>query len=118
MNGDMVVNDADATELIEVILQTVRGDANLDAMVDGQDFSLLKANFGGQAGWAGGDFNGDGSVDGQDFSLLKANFGFSASVTPAEIAELEAFSTSIIPEPASLLLLSLGGTLMARPRRA
>ncbi|MCG8509607.1 MAG: dockerin type I domain-containing protein, partial [Rhodospirillales bacterium] len=91
-----------------------RGDANLDGTVDGQDFSLLKANFGSSdAAWIDGDFNGDGNVDGQDFSLLKANFG---AASAEQIAALETFEASIVPEPASLLLLGLGGILLTRRR--
>jgi hypothetical protein len=84
------------------------GDANLDGIVDLQDFGLLKSGFGttGGATWGDGDFNGDGAVDLQDFGLLKQHFG--------EIAGLGA-----IPEPATLLGLLAGaaGPLLRRRRQ-
>ncbi|MCG8510584.1 MAG: dockerin type I domain-containing protein, partial [Rhodospirillales bacterium] len=58
--------------LVEYVQFLLPGDFNGDGAVDGQDFSLLKANFGvtGGATLADGDANGDGNVDGQDFSIL------------------------------------------------
>ena len=55
------------------------GDANMDGVVDLQDFGILKNNFSGGGGWGDADFNGDGIVDLQDFGLLKENFGMTPS---------------------------------------
>ncbi len=97
------------------IKYTLLGDANLDGVVNGSDFSILAANFGeGVSGWDKGDFNYDGVVNGTDFSALAANFGLSASgaavsVSPADVAALEAFAKANglaapdltnVPEPA------------------
>ncbi len=50
------------------------GDANLDGVVDGQDFIAWNANkFMSTLLWSAGNFNGDGFVDGQDFILWNAN---------------------------------------------
>jgi hypothetical protein len=44
------------------------GDANLDGVVDGQDFIRWNSNkFTSIAAWSAADFNADGVVDGQDF---------------------------------------------------
>ena len=44
------------------------GDADLNGVVDGQDFIAWNNNkFTSLASWSGGDFNADGLVDGQDF---------------------------------------------------
>jgi hypothetical protein len=52
----------------------LEGDANLDGVVDGQDFVEWNANkFTATAAWCAGDFNADGLVDGQDFLLWNAN---------------------------------------------
>ena len=75
----------------------VLGDANQDGLVDGQDFTILKANFGANGGWAQGNFNEDTIVDGQDFTILKAYFG---QGTPLG-------GGPAVPEPTSLLLLAL-----------
>ena len=78
LNDDDVVSDADATYLIEEILHTRRGDADLNGNVDFVDFLALSKDFGKQTGssWSEGDFNGDGEISFEDFLLLSANFGF------------------------------------------
>ena len=46
----------------------LRGDGNLDGVVDGQDFIVWDGHkFTTTAAWCSGDFNADGVVDGQDF---------------------------------------------------
>jgi len=50
------------------------GDANLDGIVDGQDFMAWNAaKFSHTLKWSNGDFNGDGVVDGADFQLWNKN---------------------------------------------
>ena len=77
------------------------GDANLDDVVDLQDFGLLKDNFGLTVGatWAQGDFNADEQIDLQDFGILKDHFGHTTGDNPL----------AAVPEPATLALLAMGG---------
>jgi hypothetical protein len=90
LNGDRLVNYDDVRFLVNDILGTEFGDANLDGRVDLSDFGVLKQNFGKDAvGWARSDFNGADGVDLLDFGLLKQNFGFSRS--------------SAVPEPSTLI---------------
>ncbi len=50
------------------------GDANLDGVVDGQDFIAWNSHkFQSTARWQDGDFNADGFVDGQDFILWNSH---------------------------------------------
>lgn len=52
------------------------GDANLDGVVNFNDFLALAKNFGSvDAVWGDGDFNGDESVSFEDFLILAGNFG-------------------------------------------
>jgi lysophospholipase L1-like esterase len=80
------------------------GDANLDGVVDGSDFSLWNASkFTSTPRWSSGDFNADGFVDGSDFGLWNASkFQASAAVQ------------SMVPEPSSIWL--LGWLMLTRPR--
>ncbi len=111
---------------------TLLGDANLDGSVNGSDFSILAANFGlGRTNWDQGNFLFSSSVNGSDFSALAANFGqgdsgADSSVTPADIAALDAFAAAnglplptiaAVPEPASLGLLATGALYFTRRRR-
>ncbi|QDU72059.1 dockerin type I domain-containing protein [Mucisphaera calidilacus] len=94
---------ADATEGLAtwgLLEQRLPGDANLDGSVDLLDLSILANHFGQAAGsmWKDGDFTEDGAVDLLDLSILAANF-----------------NNSVIPAPASLVLLSL--PLLAVTRR-
>jgi hypothetical protein len=107
---------------------TLLGDANLDGFVNGEDFTILAANFNQQVtGWDQGDFNYDGTVNGEDFTMLAANFnqGASGTTTAGDIAALDAFAaanglalpTSSVPEPASLGVLILGAVGLSVRRR-
>ncbi|MHC4983890.1 MAG: Ig-like domain-containing protein, partial [Planctomycetota bacterium] len=74
--GDGELSSGTTTVSIRV---AIPGDANLDDLVDTQDFTILKANLGQGGVWGDGDFNRDGLVDTQDFTILKAYLGQSAS---------------------------------------
>lgn len=93
----------DVTTLVQDILNTVYGDANLDLSVDLADLNLWLASSGG---WAGADFNGDLSIDLADFNTW-------LSTLPAAAPLADALPT---PEPSTLLWLGLGGLLAARRR--
>lgn len=70
LNVDGVVDDLDLDLLIEEVFGTLPGDANLDGVVDGQDFVAWNSNkFTSGNGWTDGDFNGDNVVDGNDFLI-------------------------------------------------
>ncbi|MEQ9454547.1 MAG: FG-GAP-like repeat-containing protein [Phycisphaeraceae bacterium] len=101
VDGNPAADSSDFTHLIESILGTVAGDANLDQRVDLIDLSALAGNFGTTGGWAEGDFNTDGTIDLIDLSLLAGSFGFDATA---------------VPEPGTVLILA-GSGLCALSRR-
>ncbi len=71
MNGDLVVGQSDVDWVVETVLETAYGDANLDGVVDTLDSDIVSTNFGlAGLGWAGGDFNGDGVTDALDQAFI------------------------------------------------
>ena len=102
----------DATSLL--VAYTYTGDANLDGTVNALDFNAVASNFGAVSGmvWTNGDFNYDGIVNTQDFTSMAANFGLVMSASPGPLAT----SGTLVPEPASLLMV-IGAGLAIRRRR-
>ncbi len=111
------------------IAYTLAGDANLDGLVSGDDFTILAGNIGkAESAWDKGDFNYDGLVNGDDFTLLVGNLGKqsngSAIVLPAaDYAAVDAFAAANglmadVPEPAaaSFIALNLSALLLRRRR--
>jgi hypothetical protein len=110
LTGEGQLNADDGTELIQGVLNTRPGDANLDGRVNSDDFNLLALNFGTAGGWAKGNFNGTGPVNSDDFNLLALNFGFNNG----------GMAVSAVPEPSGLLSGLLGGAaavMIGRRRR-
>jgi autotransporter-associated beta strand protein len=109
---------------------TLYGDANLDGVVSGDDFTILVGNLGKSvSAWDQGDFNYDGVVSGDDYTLLVGNLGKSATgaditLPAADYAAIDAFAAANglmadVPEPATMSVLALGtiGVLSRRRRR-
>jgi len=112
---DGIVNQLDKDRLVGSLIDrngvptslgTHYGDANLDGNVNGGDFDVLAQKFGsagtGSSRWADADFNGDGLVNGADFDVLAQNFGATGGTG----------QISVVPEPASLSMLALGGIVL------
>ena len=94
VNGDSTVNPSDFSYLIESILATVYGDANLDGSVDAIDLAHMRDNTGFPTSWADGSFDLNGVVDLGDLAQLRNAFGFTAPPMP-------------VPEPATMLSMIL-----------
>jgi len=78
LNGDSLIDNLDMDFLIQTILATAYGDANLSGKVDPPDLGALLANYGTvypTSNWCAGDFNGDCTVNALDLGTLLANYG-------------------------------------------
>lgn len=88
----------------------VQGDYNGDMVVDAQDYSAWKTNFGGTVTpGTGADGNGDGIVNAADYTVWRNNFTAGSG------------SLASVPEPSAWLLLAgfvvVGWRISARPTR-
>jgi hypothetical protein len=85
-----IVNETDARMLIQQVLNTNYGDANLDGVVDGTDFNRWNDHNFQSCGtsWSQGDFSGDGKTDGTDFNSWLANrfTGMPVAATAVRVA--------------------------------
>ena len=74
LDNNRLTNEDDLATLVNDVLQTRFGDANLDGAVDELDFGIWRQNrFAEDKGWAEGDFNGDKRVDAEDFLIWQEN---------------------------------------------
>ncbi|MEO0586612.1 MAG: PEP-CTERM sorting domain-containing protein, partial [Planctomycetota bacterium] len=111
LTDDATTDYDDVEELLINILDTSPGDANLDGQVSTPDLAILAGSFDQSfSSWADGDFTGDNFVDTADLAVLAGYFGQgTTSLTNAN-------TTPLVPEPASLALLALGGLLTLQRR--
>jgi autotransporter-associated beta strand protein len=109
-----------AVDATSVLMRLTRyGDANLDGVVNLNDFNRLAGNFGrAGVGWPQGDFDYNGVVNLNDFNRLAGNFGLIAG-PDGPTADDWAALASAVPEPAAggLLCLCLS-IVVCRRRRA
>jgi len=105
LTGDGLIDLADLDKLVCDILGTQYGDANLNGIVDFDDFTLMASSFGQAASWQNGDFDGNGMNNLADFGLLNYNYGKNHAVlTPG----------ASTPEPSTSLLIALLAPVMLR----
>ena len=85
------------------------GDANKDGLVNVSDLGILSTYYGMEEGatWDMGDFNDDGMVNVSDLGILSTYYG---SVSAGA-------DSQTVPEPCTVLLLSVGLASMLRRRR-
>ena len=112
LTGDGIVNEADidawlalaGAENLTSGNSYLRGDANLDGIVDASDFNIWNAHkFTMDRVWSEGDFNGDGLTDASDFNIWNARKFQSA------------LDARVVPEPAtcSTILVAMGCLVQA-----
>ena len=91
------------------LITALTGDVDLDGSVDHADLDIFFANVGSSGDWSSGNLDGDGDIDLHDLELILRNLG---RTIPFAIAQS---LPSSVPEPTTLVLLSLG--LLAGLRR-
>ena len=92
-----------------LIRYTRTADANLDGLVNDNDVTIVGANYAPgipKAAWSLGDFDYNGFVDDNDVTLLGVFYNPGATAIPAPAG---GDSVAAVPEPASWLMLTLGG---------
>lgn len=97
-----------ATEL--TISAPMRGDANLDGVVDRDDFDSWSAHFEQPGDWADGDYNSDGFVDGADYTLWADNSTVAGGgAAAASVRALDGETASASPEALGSIIDPAGG---------
>ena len=95
----------DVTHLVEGIIGTSLGDANLDHRVDAADLNVVGIHWRDtETTWASGDFTGDGNTDATDLNVLALNWrtdvaGVAAPVARIPRAPLAAAAGQSVVEP-------------------
>jgi ELWxxDGT repeat protein len=111
MNGDGIVTTLDVNAWLRVTGRVMRsdphafvaGDADLDGIVDANDYGAWSSNrFRSLRNWTGGDFNADGATDATDFNIWNSNkFRESTRSSASQIDEAR------VPRSAATLTVAL-----------
>ena len=106
----------DATTVL--VKYTWGGDANLDGVINADDYFLIDSNYNKTAGgYVSGDFDYNGRIDGDDYFTIDANFAAQAGVIgSAPLAPAGIQGAQAVPEPVAPLL-ALAATAMMQRRR-
>ncbi len=91
--------DGQAVSSTDVLVKyTYFGDANLDGVVNGSDYTLIDNGFNNSlTGWHNGDFNYDGIVNGDDYTLIDNAFNTQSAPLAVATAQVQSSSkTSLI----------------------
>ena len=94
------------------------GDANGDGCVDDLDLTALAVHWQQSTNlWKDGDFDGNGIVNDLDLTALAVNWQQGCGGGGGDFSEAWAAVQANVPEPATLVLLVLGGPVLIRRHR-
>jgi len=118
--GGKATFEGEAVDETAVLVKfTWGGDANLDGVVDANDYDVIDKMFLFQPvpdnmGWWTGDFTYDGVIDANDYDRIDKAYLFQTG----PLAEGGAAAPAATPEPATLALAALGAAaLLGRKKR-
>ncbi len=109
-----------------LVKYTYVGDANLDGIVNGSDYTLIDNGLNnGLTNWQNGDFNYDGVVNGDDYTLIDNAFntqgaslaGMATDMIAVQTSQIATNSSSAVPEPAVAVLAATGVIGFVKRRR-
>ncbi len=101
-----------------LVMYTYGGDANLDGIVNGDDYFQIDSGFPqGLHGWFNGDFNYDGLINGDDYFVIDSNFPAQGAAFPTGGGSVAATSLTAVPEPIALAPFVLLALSLGRARR-
>ncbi len=95
------VFDGQSVTSTDVLVKyTYFGDANLDGVVDGSDYTLIDNGFNNDSkGWRNGDFNYDGQIDGDDYTLIDNAFNTQTTPLVMAVAQISEPAVSSLSTP-------------------
>ncbi len=122
--------DGESVSTGDVLVKyTYFGDANLDGVVNGSDYTLIDNGFNNSlTGWNNGDFNYDGVINGDDYTLIDNSFntqGASLAGIPPQSGgligaqETAQLNSTTVPEPIGFggIVFAAIGLISRRSRR-
>ncbi len=89
LDGNSSADAGDVNFLVQNVIGTFLGDAQLDGQVDAADLNQLGVNWRrtNVVGWGQGDFTGDGRVDARDLNVIGVNWQSGVPVAAAEVQD-------------------------------
>lgn len=106
LNVDGAITAADKLVLINTILGTRDGDFDLDGDVDINDLTVVLTHWEQPlTAWQAGNLNFDAVIDDIDLGVLLGNY--TETLSQAAIDQIEAVTGIVVPEPASIMIVSM-----------